>query len=357
MSLFIFDSKKKNIFSSRSFYWYLPAFVFFYLCFLGSFLIFLFHPQPFYFRSWEYFEEFVFHIPNAKAWDHSEIGDLSRNYLFSYQEQYPTYVSCDSDGFRSVPIQADSFPILVVGDSHTWGYGVSDDGTIPWILAKTLHVPVFNGGRYTNNLPNILGHPRVKKAKVIIELVAELSLKRELFSQNFHVNEFRGRQKSYFHVFDVHPKRYFVLFKALRYLNPLTIVHELNHRIRIPQQAVKLNDNETDVMQAVANIEKRAQILNEMGYEYIFGIIPNKDFTVSNKKDATSRRLQTMRNAMLEKRVHFVDLNKIFNEVPDPQKLYLPYDSHINANGSALIAQALAFYLKQSPEIFSGLSF
>jgi hypothetical protein len=348
MNLYIFVSKKLH---KR----FLFGFVAFYCLLLLSFVVFLVFPQAFYYRSWEYFNEFVYKVPDAKPWVGDEAGDNSRDYIFSYQEVRKTHASCDFEGFRSVPFQTDRYPILVVGDSNTWGPSLSDQETIPWVLAETLHIPVFNGGKSHDLLPVVLSNPRVQHTKIIIELVTEHLLDKTLFANDFKMGDplNRCKDQSVLNVLKVHPKRYFLCLKVLRCLGFWPIFNELtkqnsNEYIIHPDKKYSLPLDEEDVVQSVRAIEKRSKALSDMGYLYVFGIIPCKNRLLSKYKDIEFDRLQSLRNRMLNEKVHFVDIHESFRAAPHQEELFLRTDSHINQNGAALIAETLSRYLNEN---------
>jgi hypothetical protein len=240
-----------------------------------------------------------------------------------------------------------------VGDSHTWGSGLTDAETIPWTLAEQLKVPVFNGGRTPDTLFQVLNNPKVKNSTLIIELVAEHLVDKTLFRDDFVPSPHYSGKKSYMSLFDIHPKRYFLPLKILRYLNPFNIYNELSKKnldnMMVNQKRLSsLNLSEEDLTQAVANIQKRADRLKQMGYTYVFGIIPNRAFLLSNNKDPKTQDLQNQRSHLLNSSIHFIDLHKVFTEWANPQELYFPSDSHVNTKGAFLIGTSLANYVKEA---------
>src|SRR5262249_37018388 len=150
--------------------YFFVSFYFIYFCSLG---LFFWKPSLFYYRAWEYYDEIGYHVPNHSKWVADETGDQSRSFIFSFKKHWLTVVSIDDEGYRSVPFQTNQFPVLIFGDSHTWGSGLSDEETIPWQVALKMGIPVFNGGRLPFTLSKMLNNPRLKEAKIIVELVAQ----------------------------------------------------------------------------------------------------------------------------------------------------------------------------------------
>lgn len=355
MNLYTFASKR---FHKK----YLIILSLFYFLFGLSFFLFLARPQTFYWRAWEYFDEIVYQIPNAKSWNSYEKGGDSRDYIYSFQNRWKTKVSSDSEGFRSVPLQTDKYPILVVGDSHIWGSNLSNSETIPWILSKLLGIPVFNGARHAGSLCNILRHPKLKEAKIIIELVAEHLLDKNgvLFSEEFQLKQYQPyiNPKKYSNFFKIHPNRYFIPTKILRHFSVLSFRNELTKKeldtFLINHQIItKLAVTEEAAIKIALNIAKRDRILKSLGYEYIFGIIPYKNFILSKNKAKESIRSQNIFIELLkQKGVNIIDFNKVFRESAQPEQLYFQSDLHINSNGTLLIAETLSSYLKENFKTF-----
>jgi hypothetical protein len=143
---------------------------------LISAVVFFVEPRLFYFRAWEYMSDIVYRVEGAGLeWNGAEAGDLSRASFFSAQESWVTHVSVDELGFRRVPIRAEQYPVAVAGDSSIFGSGLSDDETLPWVLAEKLGAPVFNGGR--TSFDNMLKHPALREVRLVIDMRGEEAIR------------------------------------------------------------------------------------------------------------------------------------------------------------------------------------
>jgi lysophospholipase L1-like esterase len=79
----------------------------------------------------------------------AHLGWVPRSGYSSADNPYKTLITVDADGFRSNGPAADiasSPTIVAVGDSFTWGTGVSDDNTWPAHLERKTGIRIRNGG-------------------------------------------------------------------------------------------------------------------------------------------------------------------------------------------------------------------
>ncbi len=215
--------QKKNLFifnSNKRFKKYFSLTLVFYTTFYLSFILFMFFPSMFYYRSWEWFEEIVYKIPYKSIWKGHEKGDASRRYIFHFQKKWKTTVSCDKEGYRSTFMKCEKYPIAIFGDSHIWGSGLSDEETISWILSKNLNLPVFNAGRDTYAILNLITNKKISKAKILIEMIAQRHL--SIYPlQKIELGEppLRIYKPNFFNFTKIHPKRYFLFLKLFYYFD------------------------------------------------------------------------------------------------------------------------------------------
>lgn len=344
-----------SIFNSKSRYKrYLAAFVIFFCLYIISFILFVASPSLFYFRAWEYFEEIGWCIPNHLQCEGYERGDASRKYCFNFQDKWKTRVSCDEEGFRSVPFRAEQFPIVIVGDSHTWGTGFSDEETIPWKIATDLNLPVFNGGRKPFMLHKLLQNPRVKDARVIVEFISEHLFTKDIFPDGslFNETEFEifAKEKSFTHFFNIHPKRFFFPLKLLRYVNiNFNFKKILKNKLKkneFDPYLVQYNKHYTlkryfqnDLEIIVEKIVKRSTALNQLGYQYVLGVIPARNEHLSYFRDHEGEALEAeLAKRLKECGVHYVDSCATFRKHPYPRLLWFATDCHMNSVEAALIS-------------------
>ncbi len=349
----------KNLFisnSSRKYkYYFLSFFVGFYFLYGLSFIVLILKPEIFYWRAWEYFDDIGFRVPNKEKWIGYEFGEDSRPYLYSYGSKWKTKVSTDHEGYRSVPYGGD-FSILVVGDSNIWGSHLSDEETIPWNLATQLGLSVFNGGRDHQKLPKLIGNPRLKKVKLIVEILGEHHLSKDMIDRNdFTYDKFEtyAIEKKYNNYFKIHPKRFFLPLKVTRKCNlKKPLINEFRRKKLFDEYAVPIKIKystllkEEDFQQMIQNIAKRASILQSMGYKYMIAIIPKKTlllgkYIYEKEIDQQKRIAEELR----ARNVHYVDIYKVFREFENPHALYIQTDSHVNVNGAKLIAKTISDHI------------
>jgi hypothetical protein len=104
-------------------------------------------PSHMYFRSWEYFDDFVYPGFKEGRIVMRESGDSSRGYLF---QRYKTKneISVNEFGNReSFFGDSDQYDVLAVGDSQLFGSGVSDRETFPSQLNLFSRYNVYNASR------------------------------------------------------------------------------------------------------------------------------------------------------------------------------------------------------------------
>ena len=72
----------------------------------------------------------------------SNFGFKMNNYL----------TDIDSRGFRNIEGRYGNYQIAIIGDSHTYGYGVTKEDTWPYQFEKSVNLPVYNYGNSGNGI-------------------------------------------------------------------------------------------------------------------------------------------------------------------------------------------------------------
>lgn len=361
-NLFIFSSEKRHK-KYLSF-----AFVFFGL-YWACFLLLVCKPSIFYWRAWEYFDEVGWLVPGKTKWEGYEYGNEARNYLYSFQDKWKTTVTCDEEGFRSVPIQADKYPIVVVGDSHTWGTALSDDETIPWQMAQKLSMPVFNAGRRPFTLCYLINNPRLKEAKIIVELITEHIVQKSIFNHpdmdgtRFDTKDYviYAKEKSYCNYFKIHPKRFFLPLKLVNGLNFKRNLKNEMKRFAFDPFLIKPSDHHSvkksyfkdDLDEIVQRVSERSETLKNLGYIYVLGLVPTKlDYLCYHEDPLDCQTESLFAQKLSEKGVHYIDSCAVFRKHKNRRLLYFRTDCHSNEVAAEIIAELAATYLKEKfPEI------
>ena len=101
--------------------------------------------QNWYFRGYEYYDDWVYtglSDPNLVMW---ESGDSSRGYLYDSARSYNS-ITLNEFGHRIAPCSAPT--ILGIGDSQLFGSGLDDSSTFPFQIARQGGPCIYNAGRY-----------------------------------------------------------------------------------------------------------------------------------------------------------------------------------------------------------------
>ncbi len=334
---------------------YYFVFLLFYALFSLNFFIFILKPELFYWRAWEYYNEIAHRIPGGRYWIGEEAGDMTRSFIFAGSKTRLTKVTADIEGFRSVPFVSESYPVIFNGDSNTWGSCLSDEETIPWQVASYLNTPVFNATRTDKDFSYSIKNPRFKNSKIIVELFVQANVYAHVFDAPFIPKDFEKPIKSYRAFSDVHPKRYMILLKWLNKLDFTHLFHEirkllfLDSRLMVKNRAYSYGLSEESLNQIAEGISRRAEVLERMGFKYVFSIVPARDLQLSPIIDPNEIEQEKLLSRKLgERGIRYIDLCEVFRKDPDPKNLFFPNDTHVNPSGAKLIAHTVAAYLKEN---------
>jgi hypothetical protein len=317
-----------------------------------SFFTFLISPPTFYYRSWEWFEDFPYRSSAIDpVWTGPEQGDLSPTQWLLFKHQRHTRASTDRFGFRSVPLAAAQYPILVTGDSTIWGSGLSDEHTLPWRLAERLGVPVYNGSR--TNLSNTLRHPQLRQVKTVIDGRTERKIRGTVFQRyGDETRQFTPLTKNdlpeWKTYLEVNPKRYSPISRIPLYLEQMagdwTAYREGradDYYLIWPHTTARGH-----LSNAVKAIVARHRAFKRRGIRYIFLPIPAKQTLYKDGLDATTRGyLHELHTALVAQGVETVDLITPFED-QKAQGLFQRYDTHWNELGTHIAADAVAEHLR-----------
>jgi hypothetical protein len=326
----------------------------FYLCAA----LFLVEPSAFFWRAWEYHRAVGFHHEEHRRWEGRESSDLSRSNLFYYSESWPTTVTIDAYGFRSVPRQADQFEVAVYGDSMIWGSGLSDDQTLPWQLAELWNRSVFNGSR--TRMQNIVNHPQLADVRVFLHLISEATAKARNVAlvsapdpSKFQPLTKKGRSTLT------------TLIRNPGWWSPWAHTARLAERsvedLRLLWGDVVLGveprtqlfmpyDNcRADVEAMVRKIKRNDAVFSARGIRYAFIVVPTKKTVVGERVGNPPRRcnldyLNRLMRRLREERIATVDLTPALAATADP---FMAYDTHWTASGVRSAALAIVEQLSR----------
>ncbi len=320
------------------------------------YLLVPYFPQFFYFRAWEYVSEVMNQGPDAPhKWEGFEYGDMSRNYSYTrnYQDRYYSVVTVNpEDGFRIVPIITDKYPVVVLGDSHTWGAELSDNETLPWKLAKKINIPVFNGGRGPYH--EIMEYSKIQNASVVIEVVDSFHLNVDsCFPKNF---SFPNRTNDHYSISNPTPiplKRISLFSKFLMILKGIKFDLENpnfeEQKYMLPKDyhfTSKYSSSDFyNISEIIINISEEYKRHN---ITYVVVPIPRRDLIYSASSDPFSFNFITnMSDYLHDRDVYMIDLTPEFwNHRND--SLFMNTDTHWSPNGTEIASNIIADYLIQN---------
>ncbi len=325
--------------------WYVIGLLLLFFCTTAiPLFIFSINPQAFYFRSWEYFPEVVYHKPSI-VWDGYEQGSSSRMYFFRFQESWYTHVSCDEDGWRTVPYPSDDYKILVLGDSQTWGSGLSDNETFPWLLAEDLKIPVFNGAKGAGSA-NVFKKPSNRHVNIVVHVIdlGQLNAKSFFFTNWSWDTPYIPPVKSAispplkrYNAFGIRADRLKTMVSELWHPN------DLNEYMLSKYARIMYNEtNKAEQVQMIANYDK---YLKEKEYLLVFVLMPDRSVMYADSTDEYSLNYpKDLTDRLKREGVHVVDLSDLFYTNKD-NGMYLKTDSHWSPNGTRLAADYVSQYL------------
>ncbi|MEE4660052.1 MAG: hypothetical protein V2J89_06270 [Halieaceae bacterium] len=320
---------------------------------LAGLAAFIYEPRNFYYRPWEYFYELAYKFKAYDAnWHREQSADLSRQNWFFYQGRHYTDVTTDPEGYRSVPLHSDRYPILVSGDSLVFGSGLSDAETLPWRLALRLDRPVFNGGR--SSLANTLKKPELADTEIVIDVRGEPLVAGAVFADYGYKDDqpYRPRVTDEFSRWEVlrevPPQRYLLTSIGGRMLSRLArdlMVLATGERERryMPYQL-----SDASMMSAADAIQARSERLKQQGRRYIFVAVPFEQTLYGERVTETQRRyLQRLHQELTRRGVESIDLLDSFLQNRH-RPIFQRYDTHWTAEGVDLAVDAIARYLQQT---------
>jgi len=308
----------------------------------------IFAPDFYYYRAWEYFDDVVYSGASAtRLWMRTETGDLSRQNLLLYQDDWPTEVSTDSLGFRTVPFPERAPTVLVVGDSTIFGSGLSDNETLAWRLAQTLNVAVFNGGR--SNVGNMLKHPGLGHVRIVIEGISERAINSSLILPAGQNAPFRPLIQ---HTRDKYTAVPFgrVFLPLIAYRTLVRFGGDVKQFVQEGMHApadlfLEYRNNPKDFDATIDAIAAHDQYLRARGIAYIFMPVPTKETSFGRQMgltvdDFTENFVPKLAARLRQRGVNVVDLSGRFRK-EDARELFFRTDTHWNKTGVELAVKAL----------------
>lgn len=337
---------------SAAVYWVVLASAL-YLTLGASALCFQLNPKWFYWRAWEYFTDIVYHNQKVPAvWEGPERGDLSRRNLLFYSKSHATRVTTDQDGFRSTPPLPGPYRVAFLGDSTIFGSGLSDDETLPWLLAQKLGVRVFNGAR--QDIAQVLGRKDLGQVKLVIDGRTERALAGALKKNNPQLLGYQPLRKGEKSILDCAPLQlYFFPSIADRALGRLAndLQDFLLFRGKITVRRLILEKHRHvyspgDLTAAVEGARQRWESLHRLGFAYVLLPVPSAQTLYATDVNQVTRSFipRLCRKLNMEG-IPCVDLVTVM-ERHKQEALWQYADTHWNGRATELAAEELASFLK-----------
>jgi len=315
---------------------------------VASLLAFLYSPQSFYYGPWEYLGDIAYRVEGVPLrWEGTTYQDQTRDNFLYYQYGHAVTVTTDGDGFRSRAKEADSYPVLVYGDSTIFGAGLSDGETLPWRLAEVTGLPVFNGAR--SSLSNVLAHPALGDVEMLVDALTERNVYPRILAKrgaprNVAYQPIARRELTMLQAAGtIPPQRYSLPLILLKIGERLIGDYKtwrkggeepylfMRHRMR-PEELDKI----------VSLIASRSREFEKRGIRYVFLPVPAKQTLYAPDVDDYTRNfIPTLVARLRAEGVEAVDLATPFQQHKD-EGLFFPYDTHWNGKGTALAAKVIA---------------
>ena len=148
-------------------------FILFFFIYNLIFLIFIFYPEKFYYRAWEYINDFTYKQKIfSKDWVYSHQGDLGYGKLTNI-EKWEVKVLLNKYGDR-INYKDSDYDTIFFGTSTIWGSGLNYNETLPYVVSKKLNKNIYNGSgnafnSFENNssLENLLSNPEFENLKYL----------------------------------------------------------------------------------------------------------------------------------------------------------------------------------------------
>jgi alginate O-acetyltransferase complex protein AlgJ len=353
--------------------------IIFLLPFLGALAveIFLFPIDHFTFRAWEALktggirEVFPGYFYPNQDLTKLEEGDLGHHtpYAIKKRNRWVT----DSSGYRKEPSPVLRPAIVVVGDSNVAGAGVSQEETFAAVLGATLNVDTYplapanintflKDVRFLANPPDIVIVASVEKAIPTLHFPRKELIHPTRQWRSLQVVLFSMRTNTAVSAFTVPFDR---MFKSnmLHYARASArrlIGGGLNRNVVVGNDGATLflkgalasgTMGERQVAKSVEVIEAYARALKARGSILLFLPIPNKENIYGRLLGIPGPRdfIQRLTGNLRERSIMTLDTQRIFDEAISRGSgpLYLRDDSHWNAQGIRIAAEATAAMIRR----------
>ena len=335
---------KKNIFQIL----FTPLFFF---CALV--ILYLIFPKFFFFRGWEFFETYVYKQNKKLSFQIKESGDSSRDYIL---QKYKSKNTITINKFGNRVACYDSLKeksVLVLGDSQTFGAGLSDNQTLPRLLCnKYQDTSIYNGSR--RNSINLTKAKNLNFNKIFFISAERVGFRGYCNTSNLKDYTIRNYSD------DAYTLKNLSYFKFLRYQ-----VKYLNNYLQSRSEAI-LNPNKTISspneyilmmrhsfsdeikFQELDCIKRLDALFRSNDYQVAFMYYPSKQTALYKKlninlNDETINFIPKMTKLISEEKIATFDSKKCIDDKSKTKNIEIfdQHDTHLNYNGIKILYNCL----------------
>lgn len=340
---------------------FLKTFLFILIPALGlealNFSYFLVAPEKYYYRSWEYFTEFVYRKSSIPTkWNGIETSDLTRQNTIYYQDPHKTLVTIDSQGFRSTPTYNGPTNILIGGDSTTFGSGLSDQDTLPWQVGDQLKQNIFNGARV--DILNAILNPELKEVKAVVECLTERNFTSSFFKNKWpdKFTPLRKENLSWLELLEkIPPDRYLISKRLVRLFKQLKQDYKIS-RGKTPEEPLlyfPFTHIKDDFEPLISKLTKRSEMIEAKGLTYFICVVPGKQSIYPKNRNIDEYSLnfiKTLHQRLDEEGIRYINLYDTFREFKQDnpgQLIFRKFDTHWNEVGTKISSDLISEELEQ----------
>jgi len=315
--------------------------------------LYLLFPKLFFFRSWEFFETYVYKQNKKLSFQIKESGDSSRDYIFQKYKSKNT-ITINKFGNRVACYDSQKKKsVLVLGNSQTFGAGLSDNQTLPRLLCnKYQDTSIYNGSR--KNTIHLTKAKNLNFNKILFISAERVGFRMYCNASNLEYYTIRDYEND---AYTLKNLSYFEFLKyQVKYLN--NYLQSRSEAILNPNKTIS-SPNEYILMmrhshskeikfQELDCIKRLDKLFRSNDYQVGFMYYPSKQTTLYNKlniklNDETINFIPKMTKLITEENIYTFDSkncidNKLRN---DDIQVFNLHDTHLNFNGINILFNCL----------------
>jgi hypothetical protein len=278
----------------------------------------------------------------------------------------------DKYGFRTSGTKT-AYDIVIVGDSNITGSGLTQEDTLSEMLERRLGLSVYpyapstienflRDKRFVSDMPKIVIFSSIErslpdlKAPALSDLEAETKPSKNIFSSAMERFKSDTPLTSLVNLFDqsFDPRIIEYLLRQITHVSPPPLYkYASGNTLFLQGDAANADIPAAQVQEVADSIERYSDAFKQIGARMIFLPIPNKEniyyeMLPSKKKPLF---LGDLISEVRARGIDIVDLQEYFRNAYEKngQALYHADDTHWNASGVNIAADAIADYLIKNP--------